>query len=116
MQRPRLVIKPSSQETRLLLTFHGRELVRAVLPSPTAAHPRAAATLLEGMSLWLGHPLSVALCADAEGRSCALDLCDGFGFGATTIHYDVAVIDPRRRPRGLGPFRDLRQLDLKGAQ
>lgn len=116
MQRPRVIIKPSSLKTRLLVTFGDEEKLRAVLPPPVGIHPRAAATVLEGLSLWLGHPLSVVLCADAGGTSSELGLCDGFGFGGRTMHYAVEVIDPKRRPRGLGAFRDLRQLELKGGR
>ena len=113
MPRPRLVCKPSPEATRLLLTFGESELLRAALPPPGAQHPSAAGTLLEGLSLWLQRPLSVVLCADAEETSSALGLCDGFGIGRETLHYDVEVIDPRRSRRGLGPFRDLRQLGLR---
>ena len=113
MQRPRLVVKPSSLKTRLYLTFGDEEVMRAQLPPPTGVHPRAAATLLEGLSLWLGRPLSVVLCADAQGTSSELGLCDGFGFGSRTMHYEVEVVDPRRRPRGLGDFSDLRRLNLR---
>lgn len=113
MTRPRLVIKPSSLKTRLMLTYGDEEVMRAALPPPTAIHPRAAATLLEGLSLWLGRPLSVVLCADAQGTSSELGLCDGFNFGATTVHYEVEVVDPRRRLRGLGDFGDLRRLNLR---
>lgn len=118
MQNPRLVIKPSSFKTRLLLTFGDEEVMRAILPPPTELHAKAAATLLEGLSLWLGRPLSVVLCADVEGTSSELCLCDGFGFGNRTLYYEVEVVDPRRRPRGLGDFSDLRQLNLRlrGAQ
>jgi hypothetical protein len=116
MQRPRLVIKPSTVKTRLLLTWGDEEMMRAALPPPGAGHPRSAETLLEGLSLWLRQPLSVVVCAEPGGISSALGLCDGFGFGATTLHYEVEVVDPRKRPRGLGPFRDLRQLDLKGTR
>ena len=71
--------------------------------------------MLEGLSLWLQRPLSVVLCADAEETSSALGLCDGFGIGRETLHYEVEVVDPRRR-RGLGSFRDLRQLSLRGGR
>jgi hypothetical protein len=99
------------------LTYSDEEIMRAVLPPPSEAiHPRAAATLLEGMSLWLGRQLCIVLCADAQGISSALGLCDGFGFGNQTMHYEVEVVDPTRRPRGLGTFRDLRQLELRGAR
>lgn len=115
MSRPRLFCKPSSEATRLFLTWGESELLRAVLPPPGAQHPTAAPTLLEGLSLWLQRPLSVVLCADVEGTSSALGLCDGFGIGRETLHYEVEVVDPRRR-RGLGPFSDLRQLSLRGGR
>jgi hypothetical protein len=116
MIKPRLVVKPSSLKTRLLLTYGDEEVMRAQLPPPTGVHPRAAMTLCVGLSLWLDRPLSIVLCADAQGTSSALGLCDGFGFGVTTVHYEVEVIDPRRRVRGLGSFRDLRRLQLRGVQ
>jgi len=49
----------------------------------------------------------------AEGSSSALGLCDGLGFGNQTVHFEVEVVDPRRRPRRLATFRDLRQLELR---
>ena len=69
--------------------------------------------MLEGLSLWLQRPLSVVLYADAEETSSALGLCDSFGIGRETLHYEVDVLDPRRRRRGLGSFHDLRQLSLR---
>jgi hypothetical protein len=113
MLKPRLLCKPSSEATRLYLTFGESELLRAVLPPPGAQHPTAAPTLLEGLSLWLQRPLSVVLCADGEETSSALGLCDGFGIGREALHYEIEVFDPRRRRRGLGSFRDLRQLSLR---
>ena len=116
MLRPRLVCKSSSETTRLYLTFGSSELLRAVLPPPGAQHPRAAPILLEGLARWLRHPLSVVLCADAEGSSSELGLDDGFGFGLETEHYEVEVVDPRRRRRGLGSFGDLRRLGERGVR
>jgi len=115
MLKSRLLCKPSSEVTRLYLTCGERELLRAVLPPPGAQHPTAAPILLEGLSLWLQRPLSVVLYADAEETSSALGLCDGFGFGRETPHYEVEVVDRRRR-HGLGSFRDLRQLSLRGGR
>jgi hypothetical protein len=113
MPRPRLICKPSPKVTRLYLTWGETEMLRAALPPPGAQHPSAAPTLLEGLSLWLQRPLSVVLCADAEESSSALGLCDGFGIGHEILHYDVEVVDPKRPHRGLGSFRDLRQLSLR---
>lgn len=114
MSRPRLVCKPSPTATRLLLTHNEREILRAVLPAPSQADWRAAPTLCEGLALWLQQPLSVALYADAQGTSSALTLCDGFGFGDHRVHYEVEVLEAgrRQRPRPLGSFGDLRQLEL----
>ena len=113
MPRPRLICKPSPETTRLYLAWGETEMLRAALPPPGAQHPSAAPTLLEGLSLWLQRPLSVVLCADAEETSSALGLCDGFGVGRETLHYEVEVVDPKRARRGLGPFSDLRQLSLR---
>lgn len=106
----RLVIKPSSTTTRLLLTTN-EDLVRATLPPPL--HPRAAHTMLPGLSLWLGQPLSVVLCAGEAASSSALNLYDDLGFGAVTPHYQVEVVEPGRRRRGLESFRELRPLDRR---
>jgi hypothetical protein len=56
------------------------------------------------------------LCAAEEATSSALNLSDDFGFGAATAHYQVEVVAPGRRRRGLGSFRDLRQLDRRGVR
>lgn len=116
MPRPRLVLKPNPSSTRLLLICGEDEVLKAVLPPPMEIHPRAAPTLCEALALWLQQPLSVVLCADAEGPSSALGLSDDLGFGVTTVHYTVEVVDPTRRPRALGSFRDLRQLELRGVK
>jgi GNAT superfamily N-acetyltransferase len=113
MMQPRLVIKPSSTTTRLLLTAN-EDLLRARLPPPR--HPHAAAALLLGLSRWLQQPLSVVLCAGEEASSSALNLYDDFGFGVETAHYQVEVVEPSHRRRGLGSFHDLRQLVLRGVR
>jgi hypothetical protein len=115
MIKPHVLLKPSPTSTRLLVTTPGDEVLKASLPPPRQGHPRAAATLLEGLSLWLQRPLSVVLCADVGGDSYALGLCDAFGFGLTTAHYEVEVIETATRRPGLGSFADMRrQLALRG--
>jgi len=116
MLRPRLYLKPTRETTRLYLTVGGDEILRAVLPPPGVCHPRSAPILCEGLALWLQRPLSVVLCAADGDDSCALGLSDGLGFGYQTVHYEVEVVDPTRRRRGMGSFRDLRQLDLRGVR
>jgi hypothetical protein len=113
MMQPRLVIKPSSTTTQLLLTTT-EDLLRATFPP--RRHPHAAHTLLAGLSMWMGQPLSVVLCAGEVASSFARNLYDDFGFGAATAHYQVEIVEPGRRRRGLGSFRELRQLDLRGVR
>jgi hypothetical protein len=117
-----VTIAPELTQTRLLVVSGERDLVKAVLPPSYGAHPRAAATLLEGLSLWHQQRLSVVLYVDEPERSsCALSLCDALGNGERNVHYEVGVaVREARRPgaarriAGVGDFRDLRQLRLGG--
>jgi hypothetical protein len=115
-----VTIAPEPGRVRLLATTPTHDVLKAVLGPICHAHPRAAATLLEGLALWHQRPLSVVLSADASDDGSALGLCDALGFGRT-LHYEVGLafadFRPRRRRhelRGLGDFRDLRQLTLAG--
>ncbi len=112
-----VTIAPEPTRVRILATHCERDILKAVLAPATDLHPRAAATLLEGLSLWYQQTLSVVLCAEESGGSYAMGLCDGLGFGQRRVHFDVGIAAPlRRRSRGailgLGDFRDLRQLSL----
>ena len=113
-------LSAESTQTRLLMTQGARDIGKVILPRAPSAHPRAAATLLEGLSLFLGERLSVVLCVD-EGStsSCELGLLDGLGFGERSVFYEVGIAarEPRadrRAARALrlagSDFRDLRQL------
>jgi hypothetical protein len=99
-----------------LLTDGTDELMRAQLPpGRQIRHGRAAATLLEGLSLWLDARLHVALSADAQDASYYLGLVDDLGCASRSVFFDVALIEPRARRQGkkisgVGDFRDLRQL------
>jgi hypothetical protein len=106
-----------------LLTQGPRDIGKAILPRATSAHPRAAATLLEGLSLFLGERLSVVLCVDERSPSCELGLLDGLGYGERSVFYEVGVAArmsaaARRAARaGLrlegSDFRDLRHLTME---
>jgi hypothetical protein len=114
-----VTIAPEHDKTRVLMASEHQDLLKAVLPPAQMAHPRAAITLLEGLSLWHQQRLSVVLLVDESDRtSGALSLCDALGFGERTLHYDVGVAcrerrRARRRIEGVGNFRDLRQLRLE---
>jgi hypothetical protein len=110
-----LTIAPTRNQTRILMTCGPHETLRAILSPATLTHPRAAVTLLEGLSLWYQRPLSVVLCVDDESNSSALGLCDALGFGQRSLHYEVGIavmdrIPKRDRIGGLGDFRALQRI------
>ena len=114
----RLSAEPT--RTRLLVTQGSKDIGKAILPPAPSVHRRAAATLLEGLSLFLGERLSVVLCVDERSTSSSeLGLLDGLGYGERSLFYDIGVaarVSPEARPcaRGLrlggSDFRDLRHL------
>jgi hypothetical protein len=118
---PIVIIAPTSLQTRLLITHHGQEVMRAILPIPLEIHPRAAPTLLEGLSLWLQQRLCVVLCAAERERS-SLGLCDeGLDIPISNLFYEVGIAaletrNSRRKKRLGGPnsFRDLEQMTAWG--
>lgn len=119
MERMIVTMEPLAGETRVLVMQGGDERMRAILGPTTASHPRAVATLLEGLALWHQQALSVVLCADVEDCWSATRMLDGLGFGARSVHYEVevALLAHRRRGRrlrGFGNFAHLRQLCLEG--
>lgn len=112
-----VTIAPEPTRVRILATQSERDILKAVLAPASSIHPRAAATLLEGLSLWYHQTLSVVLCADDSADSYGMGLCDALGFGSRQLHFELGIAAaPRRRPRraiaGLGDFRDLRQLSF----
>jgi hypothetical protein len=119
-----VTIAPERDRVRLLAMTPTHDLLKAILGPISGAHPRAAPTLLEGLALWHQRPLSVVLSADDADDGSALGLCDALGYGRT-LHYEVGLAFPDRRVRGrrrrrdlrgLGDFRDMRQLALWGAR
>jgi hypothetical protein len=105
---------------RLLLTDeNNHEILKARLPLCCPVHPRSATTLLEGLSLWAGAPLTVAL--GAVGRSSPTSAEWLFGSGtwpadSALVRFDLLEDRPRRRRTiaGLGDFRQLRLLHRDG--
>ncbi len=91
-------LTPSSRQTVLTLRLGRKEILRGVLPPPTAVrHERAAQVFLAGLSQWLDVRLRVVLCADEQESSFCLGLTDELGRGDASVYYAIEV--PRRSPR-----------------
>lgn len=110
-------VRPGPETTRILIQGPGLTILKARLPDPPQ-HPRALETLAEGVALWCGRPLYVALGVAAEDS-----LCVSPHWHATVdvltrtplVTIEPVIGAPRRpwRPddRGrLGDFRDVRRL------
>lgn len=122
----RLSAEPT--RTRVLITQGKTDIGKVVLPPSRSAHPRATATLLEGLSLFLNERLCVVLCVDEHSASCGSHgLLDALGYGERSLFYEVGVAarlsraERRRAERALhlpggGGFRDLRQLTWEWAR
>ena len=95
-----MVIRPEADETKLLMMNGPRQVLKAVLPRGSRAHPRAAATVVEGLALWYQRQVSVVLYADVWAEPFGTDFCDVFGFGERHLHYEVKVVDRGPREEG----------------
>lgn len=116
-----VVLSPEPTRTRMLGTGQGRDVLKAVLPPLSCAHPKAVVTVLEGLSLWTQQRLSVVLAVDEEVPSfcTSTELCDALGCGTRSLHFEVGVAlrQGRRVGRclpGVGDFADLRALRTEG--
>jgi hypothetical protein len=120
----RLSAEPT--QTRVLITRGSRDIGKAILPPTSNAHPRATATLLEALSLYMNERLCVVLSVDEwSASSDSLGILDAFGHGESSVFYEVAVAtrlsraSRRKASRVMhlpgGDFRDLRQLNWEWA-
>lgn len=116
MHQWKTAIEPTTRNTKLLVTDpDGHELLKAALP-PTPQHPRALLTLLEGLALWAGRPLTAVI---SVGPALPRNFDEAL-FGTPLVPNDSAlvrfeVVAPARRRRrrtlsGVGDFRQLRLL------
>ena len=115
-----VVMVPSATRTRVLLSHGTDELLRAILPPPSAVHhEQAALAFLQGLSLWLDAKVHVVLSVDEREAGFCLGLTDEMGLGMHSVYFDVEVHDRRarrrrgQRIRGIGDFADLRQLYMR---
>lgn len=105
-------LRVTQHQTRLLLTAPQGDLLKARLDT-RPCHPRALLTLLEGLSLWTGEPLSVALSVDERCRPLLPSTLFGdelWPAESPLVRFEIA--QRARRParlEGLGDFRSVRR-------
>jgi hypothetical protein len=113
----RLRVEPSA--VKLLVNNEEGDLLKARLPV-CPRHPRALLTLVEGLALWAGSPLTAAIGVGAHwDRTRATDLfgAPGWPIDSALVRFEEVAAPPRRRRRhiaGVGDFRELHQLRLWG--
>jgi hypothetical protein len=111
-------IHPGSRYTRVLATAGVRKTLLKAHLSVQPKHPRALPTLLEALALWQGERVHGALVADEQAAMSGTSIYrDTFDHIEPTPLFQLDVVGrhPRRRDaggvlRGMGDFRDLRQL------
>ena len=114
-------VRPGLQDTRILIQETHQTVLKARLPD-APQHPRALETLAEGVALWCGRPLYVALGVADEDALCVSPHWHATvdALTRTPLVTIEPVIGAPRPPwrvadRGcLGDFRDIRQLRSRG--
>ena len=108
----RCSLRVTERHATILVVGPAGDLLKARLDS-APCHPRALLTLLEGLSLWCGEPLSVALSADERSHTSRASTLFGDGlFPAESglVRFELVGRGPRKgRLDGLGDFRPLRR-------
>jgi hypothetical protein len=114
-----VALHPKGDETRILVTAGPNDTLLKARLSPTVQHPRAVPTLLEALALWEGAPVRAVVAVDGPGASSATSLClDSFADFTGGPLYELQFVPwarvcrMRDLLRGMGDFRDLRQLLL----
>ncbi len=111
MMRLTAQLQVSKTEMQLLVTSPEQGDVLKARLSLRPSHPRALLTLLEGLALWSGAKLCVAITAE---QNCPSWLDSGL-FGdelwpgeSQLVQYEVAGRARPKRLRGVGDFRRMR--------
>jgi hypothetical protein len=118
MQPWKVMLRVDKRGTRLIVTDAlGHDLVKAVLPLQSD-HPRALVTMLEGLALYSGSRLCVATSVVAKAAPMAMwgPLGEGsYPIDSALVRFEfVEPTRSHRRLKGMGSFRDVRQLRLIG--
>jgi hypothetical protein len=108
-------VRCTSRETKLLVTDELHDVLKARLSS-TPRHPRALVTLCEGLALWHGAQLHVAVSAEDDARDCfeRIFYADGLvepESPLVMLEHRPSRARARRRlcGHGLGDFRGVRR-------
>jgi hypothetical protein len=105
----RATVEVQPRQVKVLVTDSEGDVLRARLRRPPC-HPRALLTLLEGIALWSGARLSVALRVAPEADEGWIGEPDGsWLWPEDSALVRFAFVEPRKlsRLRGLGSFREL---------
>ena len=105
-----LSLEPWALKVLLTAPNHG-DLLKAQLPS-SPRHPRALLTTLEGLSLWHGHPLRVAVRVDSPCQDSLWSALFGdewWPSDSPLVELSVEHRDRHVRLPGVGDFRSLRK-------
>ena len=117
MTRPwQIFLEPLPQGVRLLVSSEGDDLLKAHLAS-YPDHPRALLTIFEGLALWCGQPVSVAISADVPsshslGLGPFTDDANVWPEESALVSYVFLTSRRGRRLSGIGDFSRLRRLGL----
>lgn len=105
-------LRVTERHATILVMGPEGDLLKARLDT-RPCHPRALLTLFEGLSLWCGEPLSVALSVAERFHASPISTLFGDGlFPAESglVRFEVVERGPHKaRLRGLGDFRALRR-------
>lgn len=107
---------PSRGLVLIVGTAWDGEIVLKARLNTSPSHPRAAITFLEGLALWSGRRLPVAVGVNARSTASVADLLpDGPAWASPLV--DLHLVDhprPRRKTRldGVGDLREALQLRL----
>jgi len=113
----KMAVEPTARSAKLLVTdWDGNELLKAALPS-TPQHPRALLTVLEGLALWAGEPLTAVISVGPALPRRVDEALFGTGLVPTDsalVRFEmVGPVGRRRTLSGLGDFRQLRLVQRR---
>lgn len=109
-----VTIRAIGAQTQLLVKQGPDEQLIARLGPSSWAHREALPRLMEALALWFQCRLHVVLCVASEELESSSGLVDGLGCGISNLHFEVDVVRPQERRRGvrlrgLGNLRALRR-------